>query len=155
MGLSSKKTVVLKHGHMEFQYSLNGTVLPCLDSTRELDECQSRFHRSHRNVVRSASVLLHALFRCFVVLSAQFYLRLFRSLVVTKFLYSAPIWNPSLGLLRRLIENVLEGFLKRLCLKCGQLTDNIDLPPICELMLALIVSIIDIVSIVLPKISKT
>ena len=69
-------------------------------------------------IVKSATSMVNCIFRCFVVRSPDFYLRLYRSLVLPKLQYCAPVWLPHKSKHWRAIESVQRKFIRRLQWRC-------------------------------------
>ena len=102
-------------------YSANGETLPVVHSIRDLGILMSAdldFNQHISNLVLSARRLINNIFRCFIVRRPEFYLRLYNSLVISKFMYCAPIWLPYKAKHWLGIETVQRYFLRRLRLRC-------------------------------------
>lgn len=76
------------------------------------------FDEHIRSTVTSAKILVNSIFRCFIVRQPEFCIRLFQSLVVSKFLYCGPVWLPYKAKNIKSIEAVRSHFIKRLSLRC-------------------------------------
>ena len=84
-------------------------------------------------VVKSANAICNTAFRCFIIKDPEFYLTLYRSLVVPKFLYCSEVWRPFLGKHIEAIDRVQSRFIRRVSKRCDVSRDSISLKPIREL----------------------
>ena len=85
-------------------------------------------------LVSSARILVNSIFRCFIVRRPEFYIRLFQTLVLPKFLYCAPIWLPYKAKHRRSIESINKYFCRRLYLRSPGISHASEIPSIIEAM---------------------
>ena len=121
MLLSPTKCVVLKYGHPEVNYTLNGSVLSTSEFTRDLGIIMSPrldFSNHIAHIIKSASVMINTIFRCFTITDPFVYIHLFKSLIITKFLYCAPVWKPYLSKHKLAITSVRQKFVRRLKWRC-------------------------------------
>ena len=137
MLLSTSKCVVLKNGNEEYEYYINNMTLPSCDITRDLGvQMTANLDFCHHitQLCKSASVTVNSIFRCFVIKEPDVYIRLYKSIVLSKLLYCSPVWFPHLKKHKKLLENVQSLFLRRLRWRCGSQTCDVDLPSIEALM---------------------
>ena len=123
--------------HSQPNYTINGTKLPIVHRTRDLGvdiAADLDFDGHITALVSSARILVNSIFRCFIVRRPEFYIRLFQTLVLPKFLYCAPIWLPYKAKHRRSIESINEYFCRRLSLRCPGVSHPSEIPSIIEAM---------------------
>lgn len=116
---------------------INGAELPSEIVVRDLGVLVSAdldFSTHIERLIKSASLLINTIFRCFAIKDPDVYIRLYRSLVLSKILYCSPVWEPYLKKHRNLIESVQKKFKKRLYWRCSIQKSNIVLPPISSLL---------------------
>ena len=121
MLLSPSKCVVLKHGFNYLDYFLSGSVLPSSTITRDLGVLVSPsldFSDHISQTIRSASIMIGTIFRCFSTKSPFVYIHLYKSLVITKFIYCAPVWKPHLRKHLLALNKVHSKFIDRLRWRC-------------------------------------
>ena len=121
-------------------YTLSGEPLPVLPSIRDLGVIMSAdldFSTHISDMVLSVRTLVNSIFRCFVVRNPEFYVRLYKSLVVPKLQYCAPIWLPHKVKQWEAIESIQKLFLKRLRWRTPQPTLPPALPPLEHILNAL------------------
>lgn len=138
MKISLPKCVVLgfKKPH---NYVLNGELLPVADGTKDLGvhiTTELNFDKHVTAVVRSAHIICNTILRCFIVKESRFYLRLFNSLVLPKFLYCSQVWRPYLKKHIKALERVRARFLRRVSLRCAGSVSDLSLPSVEELQRA-------------------
>ena len=139
MILSPSKCQVLKYGNIEANYVLNGEALPVSAVTRDLGiniSPQLDFCVHIAQTVRSASVLINTLFRCFTVRTPSVYIHLYKSLILSKFIYCAPIWKPYLRKHRLALDSIHRKFVRRLRFRCGPdlSVDSFSIPLVSTVM---------------------
>lgn len=138
MLLSSNKCMVLKQGTSEIDYYIGNTVLPSVNVTRDLGVLISPsldFSEHIKQVVKSCTVMVNMIFRCFIVRVPEVYIRLYKSLILSKVLYCSSVWYPHLKKHLTLLEKIQAGFIRRLRWRCSLGRDDIILPSIEELLL--------------------
>ena len=79
---------------------------------------------------KNARSIVNCIFRCLIVKTLGFYMRLYEALVVSRVLYCCPVWMAHLGKHIRMRQSVQCRFLKSLHLRYGLPRSTIDLPPI-------------------------
>lgn len=84
-------------------------------------------------LIKSASAIVNTAFRCFVVKDPQFYLQLYNSLVIPKFLYCSEVWRPYLKRHMDALDRVQSRFIRRVSKRCSVPRDSITLKSISEL----------------------
>lgn len=139
MTLSVGKCVVLQYGNLDCCYYLEGNQLPIMDNTRDLGVIISPkldFSSHIIETVKSANSIVNTIFRSFVVRKPEVYIQLYNSLVVSKFLYCAPVWFPATCKQRKMINDVQRRFLRRLHWRCGNLNASV-LPDLTDKMEAM------------------
>ena len=115
------------------RYHAGGESLPVVGSVRDLGVTVSAdldFSCHILEVTKNARSIVNCIFRCFVVKTPGFYMRLYEALIVSRVLYCCPVWMPHLRKHIRMLQSVQCYFLKRLHLRCGLPRTTIDLPPI-------------------------
>jgi len=128
MLLSPSKCVVLKNGFKNLEYTLGGHVLPTVDVTRDLGVFISSsldFSDHVSRTIKSASMMIGTIFRCLSTKDASLYIHLYKSLILTKFLYCSPVWKPHLKKHQVALNRVHKKFVVRLRWRCG-LQDSFD-----------------------------
>ena len=70
-------------------------------------------------VTRSTTMLVNSIFRTFVTRSPDFYLELYRSLVLSRIRYCCPVWRPFRRKHLEMLDSVRKRFLRRLQWRCG------------------------------------
>ena len=121
-------------------YTLNGEPLPVLPSIPDLGVAMSAdldFSTHISNIVLSARTLVNCIFRCFIIRSPEFYVRLYNSLIEPKLQYCAPIRLPHTVKHWEAIESVRKLFLRRLRWRSPQLTAPPVRPPLEHILTAL------------------
>ena len=89
MSLSITKCVVLKFGKEYINYTIGKNDLPTSNVCRDLGVLVTPnldFSNHIHNKVKSASILINTLFRCFINKNPSFYIHLYKSLILSKFL---------------------------------------------------------------------
>ena len=122
MLLSPTKCVVLKYGFDHLEYHMNGSTLPSADTTRDLGIHISPtldFSSHIYQTIQSASIMIGTIFRCFSSKNVSFYKHLYKSLVLSKFLYCSPVWLPYLKKHIIFLNRVHKKFIRRLRWRCG------------------------------------
>jgi len=122
MLLSPTKCLVLKKGANHINYKLNDHLLPSSEVVRDLGiiitpNLDFSFHLSQ--TVKSSCILINTIFRCFTTKDPKAYIYLYKSLVLTKFIYCSPVWKPHLKKHQMAIEGVYKKFITRLRWRCG------------------------------------
>ena len=84
-------------------------------------------------VVKSATLVCNLIFRCFIIKTPDFYINLYKSLVIPKLLYCCEVWRPYLRKHTEAIDNVQKRFVRRVSRRCDVPRDSIDLRSITEL----------------------
>lgn len=77
--------------------------------------------------------MYNTIFRCFIVRSPEFYIGLFRSLIVPKFLYCSEVWRPHSKKYIEALEKVHTRFQRRVSKRCRSDRDSSTLPTIARL----------------------
>jgi len=119
-----------------FSYLLNGEPIPILDSVRDLGVLISPeldFNRHIAQVVQSATLVCNTLLRCFIVKTPEFYVNLYKSLVIPRLTYCCEVWRPYLKKHIEAIEKVQSKFVRRLAARCGVERSSIPLAPIVNI----------------------
>ena len=102
----------LKDPHV---YTLNGVPIPVVNSFRDLGVTLTPdldFGQHITRVVQSAHLVCNTLFRCFIVKKPDFYINLYRSLVLPKFSCCFEVWRPYLKKHVEAFEHVQNRLLK-------------------------------------------
>ena len=136
MLLSSGKCAVLSSCDLVRPFRLAGAPLPCVPRFRDLGVIMDpglKFSSHLTSVIKSAAVVVNMVFRCFVVKSPDFYLHLYKSLVLPKLTYCSEVWRPYLSSDLRALENVQRRFLRRVSMRCSVSPDSLSLPPLTDL----------------------
>ena len=97
MILSAQKCVVVTNGATPCDYSIDGILLPTENVVRDLGVFVSAdldFNYHIAQTVKSALLLVNTNFRCFVLKEPDVYIRLYKSLVISKLLYCSPVACP-------------------------------------------------------------
>jgi hypothetical protein len=84
-------------------------------------------------VVQSASITCNLIFRCFIIKVPEFYINLYKSIVLPKLTYCCEVWRPYLRKHTDAIERVQTRFLRGVCRRCHLDKKSISLPPISQL----------------------
>ncbi|XP_018494589.1 uncharacterized protein LOC108864107 [Galendromus occidentalis] len=137
MSLSPHKTVVLQSGRVRSDYFLNGVPLPISEETRDLGVAINTaldFKHHISNVAKSAFLLINCIFRSIITKRPELYLGLYNSLVMPKFLYCSPLWNPSQRQHIDLLGRVQNRFLRRLRYRCNLQRNDVTLPDLKTLL---------------------
>ena len=137
MLLSTHKCVVLKYGNMDYEYEIEDAVVPTSIVTRDLGvQIRADLDFSHHviQLVKSALILVNTIFRCFIVHDRDVYIRLYKSIVLSKLLYCSPVWEPHQKKFVKLLDSVQTRFLKRLRWRCSLNRNEIILPTISSLL---------------------
>lgn len=135
MKISISKCMVLgfKTPH---SYILNGELLPVAHVTKDLGvyiTAELNFDRHVTAVIQSAHNICNTILRCFIVKEPNFYIRLFNSLVLPRFLYCSQVWRPYLKKHKRALERVQTRFLRRVSMRCAVSRSDLQLPSVEEL----------------------
>jgi hypothetical protein len=140
MLISVPKCAVLSSDHTRYPYTLNGAEIPWVSSTRDLGVVMTGpldFDIHIFQVVKSANVTCNMILRCFIGKFPQFYIHLYKSLVIPNFLYCSEVWRPYLKKHIDAIEKVQSNFIRRVIHRCNIVRPNDDilslLPSIAEL----------------------
>ena len=135
MILSAPKCAVLclKNRH---SYLLDGNVLPIVNSIRDLGVTMTPeldFGLHITNTIQAASLICNMIFRSFILKRPAFYLSLYKSLVIPKFLYCCETWRPYLKKHLEAIERVQSKFIRRVSLRCNVERNTVELSSISQL----------------------
>ena len=129
------KCATLKVGRSDFDYKLNGESIPEVRRMRDLgvlvtNDLKFREHTTH--VVRSASVICNLALRSFIVKNVDFYIKLYNTLIVPRFLYCSAVWSPSLACDIALLEKVRRRFIRLVSNRCNISPSDVALPHIVD-----------------------
>ena len=136
MSLSPAKCSVLAAEHsgpIWPEYHNPGTSLPVVRSLRDLGVTISvdlDFSGFVTDTAKAARILVYCISRCFLLKTPEFYIRLYNSLVVLRFLYCCPVWLPFRKKHFCMLKSVRTYFLKRLHLRCNFPAGAVVLPSI-------------------------
>ena len=137
MVLSPSKCVVLSPlddgDHRPPLYFVEGNALPVVNSVRDLGVTVSSDPNfgEHVALLTSATFrLVNCIFRCFVVQTPAFYLKLYEALVLSRFQFCGPIWLPHKVKHINSLEAIQRLFLRRLHLRCHLSPGTMKLPPV-------------------------
>lgn len=136
MSIAIHKCIVLKNSKSDSGYFLDGTQIPEHEKVRDLGltlEPRLDFSSHITNVIRSASTLVNTIFRTFIIARANFYIQLYKALVLPKFLYCCEVWRPHYKKYIEALEHVQNKFVKRLTIRCNIDRNKIDLDSIATL----------------------
>lgn len=136
MLISVPKCSVLSSRKTKSIYKLNGVDIPVNDSVKDLGIVISpdlNFDDHITHIVKSSHTLCNMIMRCFISRHPQFYVHLYKSLVIPKFAYCCEVWRPYLKKHKDAIENVQTRFIRRVSARCGIPKDAVSLRPITEL----------------------
>jgi hypothetical protein len=136
MVISIQKCLTLCSHQQSHVYTLNGIAIPVVNSARDLGITMTPeldFDLHINQLLRSASIATSLIFRCFLIKSPEFYINIYRSLVIPKFLYCSEVWRPYMRKHVEAIERVQRRFLRRVAFRCGIDRASLFLPPISEL----------------------
>ena len=137
MLLSQTKCTVLNYNLRGVEYELDNNVLPTSEVTRDLGIHMSPsldFSVHIHKTITSASILINTIFRCFIIRSPSMYIHLYKSLILSRFLYCSPVWTPYLKKHRTALDGVHRKFIRRLRWRCGQNCDISAVPSITSCM---------------------
>lgn len=138
MTISVSKCTVL--GYREaHSYRLLGEPLPAASVVKDLGvylTAELDFEKHVTKVIQSAHNICNMILRCFIIKRPEFYLGLYRSLVLPKFLYCSQVWRPYLKKHVNALERVQTRFLRRVSLRCGTSLDNLLLMSVQEVQAA-------------------
>jgi len=135
MILSTPKCAVLcsKQQHM---YTLNGEILPVVSSVKDLGVIMTPeldFSLHITKTIQSASLICNTILRCFIIKKPEFYVGLFKSLVLPRFIYCSEVWRPYLKKHVEAIERVRSKFIRRVSIRCNVEKDSVKLPLISQM----------------------
>ena len=136
MTLSVSKCAVLSAYRHEHTYMLNGQAIPAWGALRDLGVLitpELDFDAHIAQVIKSATLISNLIFRLFVIKTPQFYLNLFKSLVLPKFIDCSEVWRPYLRKHTHALEHVQKRFLRRVCKRCDISRESVELRPVSEL----------------------
>lgn len=119
--LSESKCLVLKTKEHPFVYTLNNVSLADEKLVRDLGVTMDpslRFSAHVVNICKSASNTCNLILRTFISRKTEFYLELYRALVLSRLLYCSEVWSPATkGDIRRL-ERLQSRFLHHVARRC-------------------------------------
>lgn len=136
MMISIPKCAILSSKKQCFAYKLDNQDIPYTLSIRDLGVMVTPsldFDLHITQTIKSANAVMNTVFRCFVVKKPEFYLHLFSSLVLPKFLYCCEVWRPFLNKHLEAIERVQSRFIKRVSKRCNIPRANIELKSISDM----------------------
>ena len=136
MLISVSKCAVVTSDGTSPTYILNGSNLPVAQSYKDLGVLinpRLDFTEQITAVVKSASILCNTIFRCFIIKRPEFYLSLYKALVLPKILYCSQVWTPYLSKDVSALEKVQHNFLRRVAKRCSISPHSISLPSIRSL----------------------
>jgi len=136
MVLSASKCVLMTSDGSKPKYILNDVYIPVVDSYRDLGVLinpKLDFSEHISSVISSTSQLCNMIFRCFIIKRPEFYIKLFKSLVLPKMLYCSPVWRPYLQKDISALEGVQNKFIRRVAKRCNVPRDHIHLDSIFKI----------------------
>lgn len=136
MLIAVHKCVVLKNSRFNSGYLLDGIQIPEHKTVRDLGltlEPRLDFSSHITGVIRSASALVNTIFRTFIILRPEFYIQLYKALVIPKFLYCCEVWRPHYKKYIEALERVQCKFIKRLIIRCKVDPSKIELDTVASL----------------------
>src|SRR5687768_3453708 len=129
MLMSVPKCAALTSGPIEPVYRLHGEQIPVVTSCRDLGVVVTPnldFDIHITQVVKSANTVCNTIFRCFILKTPNFYINLYKCLVLPKLLYCAEVWRPYLKKHLKAIERVQSKLIKKVCYRCDTTLLNDD-----------------------------
>lgn len=133
MLIAADKCVVMKYKASDTKYVYNGTLIPEKSETRDLGVIVSPQldFRSHLTAtLKSITALVNTIFRCFSVKRTEFYVRLYKTLVIPRLLYCCEVWRPYHKKYIDALERAQGRFIKRAVLRCACNKNEISLCPV-------------------------
>ena len=85
------------------------------------------------HVVRNAPRLCSLIFRMFIIRQPDFYIQLYKSLILPHFMYCSTVWRPYSKKSIEALESVQKRFVRRLAFRCGLSRKSICLRSIADL----------------------
>lgn len=136
MEISVPKCAVVRYGSSNQIYFLRNQAIQMQTSVRDLGICitpQLDFSSHLTKIVQGANAIVNTIFRTFIIKRPEFYIKLYRSLVVPRLIYCCEIWRPYQKKYIEALERVQIRFVRRTARRCNVKKDAIELQTLCQL----------------------
>ena len=117
-------------------FVMDGSNVPAVGSFRDLGVTFSPgldLSTHIAEVALAASRVSNLMLRCFIITSPDFYIRLYKAVVIPRILYCSVVWRPYLRKHILALEKIQSKFTRRVALPCNIPSSDIVLEPIVSL----------------------
>lgn len=126
---SMPKCIALQTDSGIFQFSLNGNPIPESQTVCDLGVTSSadpKFRGDVATIAEAVARVSGLPLHCFVIHEPALYARLYRTLIVPRLLYCAPVRSPSLICDIKLCARICLGSVRIVALRCNVTPESID-----------------------------